>query len=164
MLNGEGDPSVDSAPHHVPGSGSHGMVHIDTAEPFQESLGGSQYIVIFVDSASHLQHPYGTRDRSAYAILGVVKRFVADTGVPRAFRTDDGAEYTNSMFVDYCSGLRTRREPTAPYTPEQNGPVESGLSRAIKVGHTVRLKVNKLFSDINLGSLTGVRNPDVSSL
>ena len=119
------------------------VVHIDTARPFQESLGGSQH-VMFVDSASRLQRPYGTRDKSASAILGVVKRFVADMGVPRAFRTDNGAKYTNSTFVDYRNGLGIRRELTAPNTPQHNGPLESGLSRAIKAGHAARLEVNAL--------------------
>ena len=72
------------------------MVHIGTAGPFQEFLGGSRCVVMFVDSASRFQRPYGTRDKRACAILGLVHRFVADMGVPRAFRTDNGAEYTNS--------------------------------------------------------------------
>ena len=140
------------------------MAHIDTARPFQESLGGSRYAVVFVDSASSFQRPYGTRDKSASAILGVVKRFVADMGAPRAFRTDNGADYTNSTCVDYCNGLRIRRKLTALYTPQQNGPVESGLSRAIKAGHAAQLEVDKLFPDVHLKILKGVRDPDGSSL
>ena len=93
------------------------LVHIDTAGPFPESLGGLRYVVMFVDSASRFQRPYRTRDKSASAILGVVQRFVADIGVPRAFRTDNGTVYTNSAFVEYCNGLQIRRELTAPYTP-----------------------------------------------
>ena len=58
------------------------MVHIDTTRPFPESLGGSRYVVMFVDSTFRFQRPYGTRDKSASAILGVVQRFVADMGVP----------------------------------------------------------------------------------
>ena len=140
------------------------MVYIDIAGPFQESLKGPQCVVMFVDSASHFQRPYGTRDKSTSTILDVVKRFVADMGVPRAFRTDNGAEYTNSTFVDYCNGLRIRRELTAPYTPQQNGPVESGLTRAIKAGHAARFEVNKLFPDVQLERLKVVRNSDGSSL
>ena len=140
------------------------LVHIDTAGPFPESLGGSRYVVMFVDSASRFQRPYGTRDKSASAILGVVQRFVADMGVPRAFRTDNGTEYTNSAFVEYCNGLQIRRELTAPYTPQQNGPVESGLSRAIKAGHAARIEVNRLFPDVHLDQLKGVRDPDGTSL
>ena len=75
---------------------------------------------MFVDSALRLQRPYGTREKSAAAILSVVKRFVADMGVPRAFRTDSGTEYSNSIFVDFCNGLGIRREFTAPYTPQRN--------------------------------------------
>ena len=63
------------------------LIDIDSTGPFPESLGGSRYVVMFVDSASRLQRPYGTRDKSASAILGVVQRFVTDMGVPRAFRT-----------------------------------------------------------------------------
>ena len=90
---------------------------------------------MFVDSASRLQWPYGVREKRAGAILSVVKRFVADMGVPRAFRTDSGTEYSNSMFLDFCNGLGIRRGLTAPYTPQQNEPVESTISRAFKAGH-----------------------------
>ena len=76
-----------------------------------------------------------------------MKRFVADMGVPRAFRTDNGTKYSNSMFVDFCNGLRIRREFTAPYTPQQNGPVKSAMSRASKAGHTARLGVPQLYLD-----------------
>ena len=106
-------------PHHATRRATHplGLVHIDTAEPYPTSLGGSRYVVMFVDSASRLQRPYGVREKSAAAILSVVKRFVADMGVPRAFRTENGTEYSNSMFMDFCNGLGIRREFTAPYTP-----------------------------------------------
>ena len=56
---------------------------------------------------------------TASAILGVVQRFVADMRVPRAFRTDNSAEYTSSTFVEFCNSLRIRRELTASYTPQQ---------------------------------------------
>ena len=110
-----------------------GLVHIDSAGPYPTSLGGSRYVVMFVDSASRLQRPCGVREKSAAAILSDVKRFVADMGVPRAFRTDNGTKYSNSMFVDFCNGLIIRREFTAPYTPQQNGPVESAISRALRL-------------------------------
>ena len=140
------------------------MVHIDTAGPFPESLGGPRYVVMFVDSASRFQRHYGTRDKSASAILDVMQRFVAEMGARRAFRTANGAEYTNSTFVEYCNSLRIRREPTAPYTSQQNGPVESGLLPVIKAGHAARIEVNRLFSDVHLERLKGVRDPDGSSL
>ena len=61
---------------------------------------------MFVDRASRLQRPYGVREKSAAAIISVVKRFVADMRVPRAFRNDNGTEYSNSMFVDFQGWTR----------------------------------------------------------
>ena len=155
-----------STPHHATSRAAAplDMVHIDTAGPFPESLGGSRYVVMFVDSASRFQRPYGTWDKSASAILGVVQRFVADMGLPRAFWTDNGTEYTNSEFVEYCNSIQIRRELTVPYTPQQNGPVESRLSRSLKAGYAARLEVNKLFPDVHLDQLKGVRDPDGASL
>ena len=164
MFDAKGHPRTNIAPHHVPAVAPLDMVHIDTAGPFPESLGGSRYVVMFVDSAYRFQRPYETRDKSASAILGVVQRFVADMGVPRVFRTDNVAEYTPSAFVEYCNSLQIGRELRAPYTPQQNGPVESGLSRAIKAGHAARMEVNRLFPDVHLERLKGIRDPDGSSL
>ena len=140
------------------------MAHIDTAGSFPESLRGLRYVAMFVDSASRFQRPYGMRDKSASAILGVLQRFVADMGVPRAFRTDNGTEYTNSAFVEYCNSLQIRRELTAPYTPQQNGPMECELSRATKAGHAARIEVKRHFPDAHLERLKGVRDPDGTSL
>ena len=106
-----------------------------------------------MDSASLFLRPYGARGKSTSAILGVVKRFVADMGISRACRTDNSAEYTNSTSVDYCNGLGIHCELTAPYTPQQNGPVESGLTRAIKAGQAARFEVNKFFPDVHLERL-----------
>ena len=140
------------------------LVHIDTAGPFPASLGGSRCIVMLVDSTSHLQRPYGTRDKSAAAILAVVKRFIADMGVPRAFRSDNGTEYTNHSFVEYNNNLGIRRELTAPYTPQQNGPVESALWKAFKAGHGARLGVSKIYPDIRLSGVAGSTDAAATSL
>ena len=120
------------------------MIHIDAAGPYQEVLGGSRYVVLFIDSASRLPCPCGTRDKCVSTILGVVESFVADVGIPCAIRTDSGAEYTNSMFADQCNGLGIRHELTVPYTLEKNGPMASGLSKAIKAGRAARIELNKL--------------------
>ena len=159
VLNGKGDLRADSLPHHVPGSGS----NRDGAHRHSGTISGITGRLVIcrhvVDSASRFQRLYGARDKSAPAILGVVKRFVAGMGVTQAFRTDNGAEYTNPTFVYYCNGLGIRRERIASSTTQQNGPVESGLSRTIKTAHAARFQVNKLFPDVHLERLKGVRDP-----
>ena len=70
--------------------------------------------MIFVDNASFPQRSFDEREKSAATIFSVVKLFAADIGVPRTFRTDNGTEYSYSMFVDSCNALRFRREFTVP--------------------------------------------------
>ena len=143
---------------------SMGLIHVDTPGPFPASLGGSRYVVMFVDSASRLQRPYGTRDKTAAAVLAVVKHFIADMGVPRAFRSNNGREYTNHSFVEFCNTLGIRRELTAPYTPQQNGPVESALWRAFKAGHAARLGISKIYPDIRVNEVKGSTDAAATSL
>ena len=89
------------------------LVHIDNAGPYPATHRGSRYIVMFVDSDSRLQRPYGAREKSAPAILAVVKRFVADMGVAGAFSTDNGTEYTDAI----RGILQQSRDPARAYCP-----------------------------------------------
>lgn len=131
-------------PHRTTGHATRPMdlFQIDTAGPYSVSLGGSQYDIMFVGSASHLQWSYEAHEKSESAILAVVKRSVVDMGVPRVFRTDNGTEYTNGMVMDYCSSIGIRRRFTAPRTPQQNGPAETAITGAFKAGHAARLGVH----------------------
>ena len=108
-----------------------------------------------VDSASRRQRPYGTREKSADGFASVVKRFVADVGVPHAFRTENGSKNSNSMFVDFCNDLGIRHEFTALFTPQQNGPVKSAISRELKAGHAAQHGVPQLYPDIRLEEIRG---------
>ena len=60
-----------STQHHVTRRATQplGLVQIDTAEPYPASLEGSQYVVMFVHSASHRQGPYGAHEKSTTAIF-----------------------------------------------------------------------------------------------
>lgn len=140
------------------------LVHFDTACHYPASPGGSRYVVMFEDSTSRLQRSYSTRVKNGEAILAVVKHFVAEMGVPRASRSDNGAEYTNRTFVAYCNNLAIRRKLTAPCKLQQNGPVESLISRAFKVGRAARLGVTKIYQVIRLEKTKGSTDASVASL
>jgi len=44
--------------------------------------------------------------------------------VIRCFGCDNGGEYTSQEFIDFCKENGIRREPTIPYSPQQNGVAE----------------------------------------
>lgn len=119
---------------------------------------------MFVDSALCLQRQHGACEKSASTVLALMKRFVADMGVPGAFRTDNGTEFTNAVFVDYCNNLGIWRNVTTPSNPQQNGPVESSITRALKAGHAARFGVHQLFVDVRLEETRGCDDPVETSL
>ena len=127
------------------------LFDIDTMGPYPESLGGSRCVIVFVDSTSYLQRPCGTQGKNTPVIVAIVKRFVVDMEVHRAFRTENDSKYINRTFAEYYDGLGIRRELTPPYTPKHNGPMENALVRTIKARWAVRLKVNKIFPAVHLG-------------
>ena len=129
-------------------------VHIDLSGPYEASLGGSVYLIMFVDSASRWMRPYGMRrkcETTAY-----VQTFLADMngmGRPNCFRTDNGGEFISRDYVDYCDSAGIRREYTAPGKPQQNAIVKSAIWRAMKGGHAARLEIGRLFPDVDLGKI-----------
>ena len=117
VFNGKGHPRADTAPHHVPASGStrHGPHRHHGAVPgsigrlaIRRHIRGQRFPLpapVRDPGQERIGHP-----RYGAAVC-------ADMGVPRVFRTDNGVEYTISAFVKYCNSLHIRRELTALYTP-----------------------------------------------
>ena len=123
VFTSERDPRRHSAPHDDKGaiaSGTDQHRYRGTLPGVTRGLAVYNYV-----PGQRLPSPTTLRDsgQSAPAVLTVVKCFVADMGVPSAFRRDIGSEHTNQAFAEYCDGLEIRRILTAPYTPQQNDPV-----------------------------------------
>ena len=66
--------------------------------------------------------------------------------------------------MEYCNNLGIRRELTAPYTPQENGPVESVLWTAFKAGHAARLGISKIYPYIHLNEVAGSTDAAATSL
>ncbi|CAB1101212.1 unnamed protein product [Ectocarpus sp. CCAP 1310/34] len=113
-------------------------------------------MIMFVDSFSRWMKLYGMRRKSD--TLAFVKKFLADmsgTGVPRAFRMDNGGEFIGRDFIAFCDNAGIRRTYTAPGTPQQNGPAESAIWRVNKAGHAARLEAPRLFPKIDFTRVPG---------
>ena len=103
-------------------------VHIDLAGPYEVSMCGSHHLIMFVDSASRWMRPYGMRTKSE--TTAYIQTFLADTnamGRPLCFRTDNGGEFTDRSFLDFCDAAGIRRECTASGKPQQNAVVEGAI-------------------------------------
>ena len=88
-----------------------GLVHIGTAGP---SLGGSRYVVMFVDSASRLQRPYGVHEKSAAAIFlssnasWQIWGSHAHSALTTAPSTRTVCSWTSAMASEFVASLRHR--------------------------------------------------------
>ncbi|CAB1107751.1 unnamed protein product [Ectocarpus sp. CCAP 1310/34] len=134
----------------------HDLWHIDLCGSMTASLGGSFFIIMFVDSFSRWMKLHGMRRKSD--TLAFVKKFLADmsgTGVPHSFRMDNGEEFVSRDFINFCDNAGIRRTYTAPGTPQQNGPAESAIWRVNKAGHAARLEARRLFPKIDFTRVPG---------
>ena len=103
-------------------------------------MGGSVYLIMFVNSASRWMRPYGMRRKSE--TTAYVQKFLADmNGVvrPSFFPTDNGGEFISRGYVDYCDSVGIRRECTAPRQVRQNAVIESAIRRAMDMRRVSRL-------------------------
>ena len=98
------------------------LVHIDVWGPTQvSSLGGSKYYVTFIDDATTKTWVYCIQKK--YDVFNTFKKWKAlvenETGKKlKCLRLDNGGEYYNKEFDNYCSYNGIRRQKTVPGTPQ----------------------------------------------
>ncbi|KAG6706623.1 hypothetical protein I3842_07G230600 [Carya illinoinensis] len=101
------------------------LVHTDVWGPSPvASLGGSRYYVTFIDDHSRKVWVYFLKHKSdVFNVFKIWKVMVeTETGLKlKCLRSDNGGEYVDSGFKEYCATLGIRMEKTIPGTPQQNG-------------------------------------------
>ena len=104
------------------------LVHSDVCGPMSvPSVGGSLYFITFIDDFSKYVWVHVIKKKSD--ALEKFKEFLAltenQTGKKlKRFRSDNGGEYFSGEFDTFCDARGIFREPTIPYTPQQNGVAE----------------------------------------
>jgi transposase InsO family protein len=104
------------------------LVHTDVCGPIHEqALGGTLYIITFIDDASRISEVYTVRNKSE--VFNVFKeyrvRVEKETGRQiKVLRSDNGGEYINNEFEEYLRNNGIKHEKTTVYTPQQNGVAE----------------------------------------
>ena len=92
-----------------------------------KSLGGKRYIMVIVDDFSRYIWVEFLREKSeAFEKLEILcNKLQNEKGAPIVkIRSDHGKEFENARFESFCAKNETKREFSAPKTPQQNGVVE----------------------------------------
>jgi len=104
------------------------LLHMDLMRPMQvESIGGKMYVFVVVDDFSRFTWVNFIREKSdtfeVFKDLCTQLQREKDSAIVR-IRSDNGTEFENSKFNEYCSGEGIKHEFSSPITPQQNGVVE----------------------------------------
>ncbi|KAE8704670.1 hypothetical protein F3Y22_tig00110447pilonHSYRG00005 [Hibiscus syriacus] len=104
------------------------LVHTDVwgPSPFP-SLAGSLYYVTFIDDSTRKVCVYFLKKKSE--VFDTFRKWKAmvenENGMKvKRLRSDNGGEYRNRRFRDFCANNGIKMETTVPMTPQQNGVAE----------------------------------------
>ncbi|KAE8697282.1 omega-6 fatty acid desaturase, endoplasmic reticulum isozyme 1 [Hibiscus syriacus] len=104
------------------------LVHTDVWGPSPvPSLVGSLYYVTFIDDSTRKVWVYFLKKKSE--VFDTFRKWKAmvenENGMKvKRLRSDNGGEYRNRRFRDFCANNGIKMETTVPMTPQQNGVAE----------------------------------------
>ncbi|WVZ52390.1 hypothetical protein U9M48_003454 [Paspalum notatum var. saurae] len=104
------------------------LLHMDTVGPARvASVSGKWYVLVVVDDFSRFSWVFFMefKDEAFGFVRDLVLRLRNKSHkAMRAIRTDNGGEFRNSRFENFCRDLGLEHQFSSPYTPPQNGVVE----------------------------------------
>ncbi len=117
------------------------LLHMDTVGPARvQSVGGKWHVLVIVDDFSRyswvlfmatkdeaFQHFHGLYLRLDLELLGSLKRI----------RSDNGGEFKNACFEQFCNEKGLEHEFVSPRVPQQNGVVERKNRSLVEMARTM---------------------------
>lgn len=103
------------------------VVHFDTAGPMQApSLGGANYMCLFVDDYSAMTFAYIMKHKSEApdAVKWMIAKAQSDGHRVITFRSDNAKEYFSNDLNHYLLDEFVHHSSSAPRCPQQNGRIE----------------------------------------
>jgi transposase InsO family protein len=108
------------------------LIHSDVWQVPVISLGGVRYFVSFIDDFSRRCWVYPIRRK--VDMLAIFKTFKVRVELEsekkiKCLSTDNGGEYTNDEFDNFCQHEGIKRQFTTAYTPQQQNEVAEWMNR-----------------------------------
>ena len=104
------------------------LIHSDVCGKISEkSIGGAQYFLTFTDHKSRYTWTYFLKSKDEVFNRFIEWKALVENATGKSIkvlRTDNGGEYTSTVFQNYLKKEGIRHELTIPKTPEQNGVAE----------------------------------------
>ncbi|WVZ81105.1 hypothetical protein U9M48_028521 [Paspalum notatum var. saurae] len=117
------------------------LLHMDTVGPDRvASVSGKWYVLVVVDDFSRFSWVFFMEFKDE--VFGFVRALVLrlrneSHKAMRAVRSDNGGEFRNSRFENFCRDLGLEHQFSSPYTPPQNGVVERKNRTLVEMARTM---------------------------
>ncbi|WVZ90151.1 hypothetical protein U9M48_036478 [Paspalum notatum var. saurae] len=117
------------------------LLHMDTVGPARvASVRGKWYVLVIVDDFSRFSWVFFMEFKDE--VFGFVRDLVLNLRneshkAMRAIRSDNGGEFRNSRFENFCRDLGLEHRFSSPYTPPQNGVVERKNRTLVEMARTM---------------------------
>ena len=116
-------------------------VHVDILGPFNKSPQGNTVVLMVVDQFTKWVECYPLPDQTAERVAKVlVDEFFSRFGCPLSLHTDQGTNFTSSLFLEVCRLLQIAKTRTTAYRPQSNGQVERMNRTLLQMIRSLRLK------------------------
>ncbi|WVZ85101.1 LOW QUALITY PROTEIN: hypothetical protein U9M48_032056 [Paspalum notatum var. saurae] len=117
------------------------LLHMDTVGPARvASVGGKWYVLVVVDDFFRFSWVFFMefKDDAFGFVRDLVLRLRNESHKAlRAIRSDNGGEFRNSRFENFCRGLGLEHQFSSPHTPPQNGVVERKNRTLVEMARTM---------------------------
>ncbi|WVZ63358.1 LOW QUALITY PROTEIN: hypothetical protein U9M48_012995 [Paspalum notatum var. saurae] len=117
------------------------LLHMDTVGPARvASVSGKWYVLVVVDDFSRFSWVYFMefKDEAFGFFRDLVLRLRNESHkAMRAIRSDNGEEFRNSRFENFCRDLGLEHQFSSPYTRPQNGVVERKNRTLVEMARTM---------------------------
>nr|ABA98230.2 retrotransposon protein, putative, unclassified [Oryza sativa Japonica Group] len=113
------------------------LLHMDTVGPARvQSVGGKWYVLVIVDDFSRYSWVFfmATKDEAFQHFRGLFLRF---PGSLKRIRSDNGGEFKNASFEQFCNERGLEHEFSSPRVPQQNGVVERKNRVLVEMARTM---------------------------
>ncbi|WVZ93799.1 hypothetical protein U9M48_039754 [Paspalum notatum var. saurae] len=117
------------------------LLHMDTVGPARvASVGGKWYVLVIVDDFLRFSWVFFMefKEEAFGFVRNLVLRLRNESHKAlRAIRSDNGGEFRNSGFENFCRDLGLEHQFSSPYTPRQNGVVERKNRTLVEMARTM---------------------------
>ena len=114
------------------------LTHMDLWGKYEiHSIHGNQYYILLIDDYSRYVTVQflKSKNQATQHICDYMTHLSVRNFAPQAIRVDRGSEFLNKDLLNWCKERGIDIEPTAPYSPSQNGVAERMNRTLVELAH-----------------------------